>query len=68
MKPSEIMLVTKGTSDSDELSLSSSSLNGAKQFFLMESHSAGISWVASRSDGGNPSGIVSNRKSGRPFT
>ncbi|KAF3957627.1 hypothetical protein CMV_017378 [Castanea mollissima] len=57
------MQVTKGTSE-DELSLSTSSLKGTKQFFLVESHSAGISWVASRSDSGNPSGIVSNRKSG----
>ena len=61
------MQVTKGTSE-DKLSLSTSSLKGTKQFFFVESHSAGISWVASRSDGGNPFGIVSNWKSGRPFT
>jgi len=35
--PSEIMQVIGGTSD-EELSLSTSSLNGAKQFFLVESH------------------------------
>jgi hypothetical protein len=64
--PSETMQVTGGTSNV-ELSLSTSSLNGARQFFLTESHRAGTSWVASRSDGGNPSGIVSNWKSGKPF-
>jgi hypothetical protein len=61
-----MMQVTEGTSE-DELSLSTSSLNGARQFFLVASHMDGTSWVASRSDGGNPSGIVSNWKSGKPF-
>jgi hypothetical protein len=38
----------------------SSSLNGAKQFFLVESHKDGTSCVASKSDGGKgkPSGMV----------
>ncbi|PON90933.1 hypothetical protein TorRG33x02_133390 [Trema orientale] len=67
MIPSTIMQVIGGTSD-EHLSLSNSSLNGPKQFFLVESHSGGTSWVASRSDGGKPSGMVSNRKSGRPLT
>jgi hypothetical protein len=41
----------------------SSSLNGAKQFFLVESHKDGTSCVASKSDGGKgkPSGMVSTR-------
>ncbi|GMY11382.1 hypothetical protein FCV25MIE_06621 [Fagus crenata] len=62
MRPSEMMQVTKGTLE-DELSLSTSSLNGARKFFLVASHMDGTSWVASRSDGGNPSGIVLNWKS-----
>ncbi|XXG40420.1 hypothetical protein AAC387_Pa01g1141 [Persea americana] len=43
------------------------SRNGTEQFLLVESQRAGTSWVASRSEGGRPSGMVSNRKSSRPF-
>lgn len=66
MIPSETTQVTCGTLP-DEFNLPSNSKNGAKQVFLIELHKAGRSCVASRSDGGNPSGMVSNRKSGRPF-
>jgi hypothetical protein len=69
MAPSEITQVTGGTSE-DEFNFVRSSLNGAKQFVLVESHKDGTSCVASKSDGGKgkPSGMVSNRKSGRPST
>lgn len=63
--PSNTMQLTGGRA---ELSLITSSLKGTGQCFLVDSHSARASWVASRSDGGIPSGIVSNWKSGRPFT
>ena len=65
--PSEIMHVTGGTSE-DEPILANRSLNGGKQFFRVESQSDGISCDASRSDCGSPSGMVSNRKSGKPLT
>ncbi|GFY91391.1 UDP-glucosyl transferase 85A3 [Actinidia rufa] len=61
MTPSDTTHVTGGTS------LCSSNLNGPKQFFRVESHSTGTSWVASwwSGCGGSPSGIDSKRKSGR---
>ena len=57
MAPSETMQVTGGTFG-EESRLERSFLNGAKQFFLEESHREGMSWVASTSEGGRPSGIV----------
>ncbi|KAF4366708.1 hypothetical protein F8388_020070 [Cannabis sativa] len=58
--PSVTIQVTGGTSQ-QLLSLCKSFLNGPKQFFLVESHNDGISWVASRSDGGKPSADISRR-------
>ncbi|KAK3014575.1 hypothetical protein RJ639_008907 [Escallonia herrerae] len=67
--PSETTQVTGGTFDEAEsLSLERRSLNGAKQFLIAESHREGTSWVASISDGGSPSGIVSNRNEERPLS
>ncbi|KAI5324654.1 hypothetical protein L3X38_033727 [Prunus dulcis] len=63
--PSEIMQVTGGISDNSP-SLTKSSLKGPRQFFLMESLSAGTSWIASLSDGGSPFGMASNLKPGKP--
>jgi len=65
--PSETMHVTRGTSGF-EFSLRSKPTNGAKQFFRVESHSFGISCIASRSDGGSPSRMVSNWKSVKLLT
>ena len=65
--PSDTMQVTVGTCG-EEFNLATRSKNGAKQFFRTESHRAGTSCVASRSEGGSPSGMVLNRKSGRPLT
>jgi len=67
MIPSETMQVTGGTLDEDlSFSFERRFLKGAKQSFLVESHRDGTSWVASTSDSGRPSGMVSNRKEGRP--
>ena len=44
-----------------------SSRKGARQVFIVDSHSEGISCVPSRSEGGRPSGMDLNRKSGRPL-
>ncbi|GFS37741.1 UDP-glucosyl transferase 85A3 [Actinidia rufa] len=64
MTPSDTTHVTGGTS------LCSSNLNGPKQFFRVESHSAGTSWVASWWSGAEVvrQVLTSKRKSGRPAT
>ncbi|KAJ6700313.1 hypothetical protein OIU79_013362 [Salix purpurea] len=68
MKPSETMQVTGGAlEDAESLSLSSSSLNGANKFFMAASKRAATSCVAFSFEGGRPSGMDSNRKSGKPF-
>ncbi|KAK0599842.1 hypothetical protein LWI29_009136 [Acer saccharum] len=65
---SDTMQVTGGTFDKHVLlSLERSSLKGAKQVFLVESKREGTSCVASASDGGRPSGIVSKQKEGVPL-
>ena len=66
MKPSEIIQVTGGFFKVAPLSFTRRSENGAKKFFLMELLRKWGSWVALRSDGGRPSGMVSNRKSDKP--
>ena len=65
MIPSDTMQETGGTPGL-LLSLVTSSLKGAKQFLLVESQREGTSWVASASEKGSPSGMVSNWKDGRP--
>lgn len=68
MMQSETMQVTGGTLEEEVLlSLDRRSLKGDKQFFLVESQRDGTCWVESASEGGSPSGIVSNRKVGRPL-
>jgi len=67
ISPSYIIEVTKGTS-SELLSFFTSSFRGSKQCLLVASHSAAMLCVASFSDGGNPSGMVSNWKPGCPLT
>ncbi|KAK2972535.1 hypothetical protein RJ640_006601 [Escallonia rubra] len=66
---SETMQVTGGTFD-ELLSLKRRSLNGAKQCLLVESQMVRTSGMASvsLSDGGIPSGIISNRKEERPLS
>jgi hypothetical protein len=67
MQPSEIMQVTGGTLDEAvSLSFERRLVKGAKQCFVVDSHRDGGSWVASTSESGRPSGMVSNRKEGRP--
>ena len=67
MTPSETMQVTGGTLDEAvSLSFKRRFLKGAKQFFLVERQRACMSWVASASESGSPSGMVWNRKEGRP--
>lgn len=67
MIPSETMQVTGGTWNAEELlSLERSSRKGARQLLWVEEQRDGTSWVASTSDGGRPSGMVSNWKVGRP--
>ena len=66
MLPSETIQVTGGLSEVALLSLTRRSENGAKKLFIMDSQREGISWEALISDGGRPSGMVSNRKSGKP--
>ncbi|CAN6571363.1 unnamed protein product [Malus baccata var. baccata] len=66
MKPSETMEVTGGITKlllelAVSLSFKRRLRNGDKKFFLMESHSKGrFRVVASASESGRPSGIVSN--------
>jgi hypothetical protein len=65
--PSETMQVTGGTLDEAvSLSFERRFVKGARQFFLVDMHRDGMSWVASTSESGRPSGMVSNRKEGRP--
>ncbi|PON90924.1 hypothetical protein TorRG33x02_133300 [Trema orientale] len=65
----KLITTSRGTCSSfNELSFKTSSLNGARQFFLVTSHKAGTSWVASQSEGSKPSVMVSNLKSFRPLT
>ncbi|KAK7843724.1 hypothetical protein CFP56_012009 [Quercus suber] len=66
MKPSKIIQVTGGFFEVAPLSFTRRSENGAKKFFITESQRKWISWVALWSDGGRPSGMVSNRKSDKP--
>ena len=67
MAPSETMQVTGGTLDEAvSLSFERRLLNGAKQCFVVDSHRDGMSRVASTSESGRPSEMVSNRKEGRP--
>jgi hypothetical protein len=67
MTQSETMQVTGGTLDEAvSLSFERRFVKGAKQFFLVETHRDAMSWVASTSESGRPSGMVSNRKEGRP--
>ena len=63
---SETIQVTGGLSEVALLSLTRRSENGAKKLFIMDSQREGMSWEALISDGGRPSGMVSNRKSGKP--
>ena len=66
MTPSETMAVIGGIF-LEQLSLEIRLLNGAKQFFIVDAHREGMSWVASSTFvvGGRPSGIVSNLKEWR---
>ncbi|PON47387.1 hypothetical protein PanWU01x14_244710 [Parasponia andersonii] len=70
MRASENMQVTGGktTSSYEAASLSfwTRWRKGARQFLAVESQREGTSWVASASEGGRPSGIVSKRKEGKP--
>lgn len=67
MTPSETMQETGGTLDEEvSFSFRRRFLKGVKQCFFVDSHRDGMSWVASASDSGRPSGIVANRKEGRP--
>ncbi len=66
LKPSEIIQVTGGLLEVATLSFTRKSENGVKKFFIAESQREGMSWVAFESDGGRPSGMVLNWKSGKP--
>lgn len=67
MIPSETMQVTGGTLDEEvSLSLARRSRKGARQLLWVEAQGGGTFWVASISDGGRPSGMVSNWKEGIP--
>lgn len=66
MKPSEIMQVNGGTLDVALLSFTRMLENEAKKLFVMETQREGMSWVALGSDGGRPSGKISNWKSFKP--
>ena len=72
MYPSDKMQVTGGTLEQVvvaalSLSFLRRSQNGVSiMFFMMLSQREGMSWVESASDGGRPSGMVSNLKSGKP--
>ena len=63
MPASETIQVTGGLSEVALLSFTRRSENGAKKLFIMDSQREGMSWLVLISDGGRPSGIVSNRKS-----
>ncbi|PQQ17333.1 hypothetical protein Pyn_21394 [Prunus yedoensis var. nudiflora] len=66
-KPSETTQVTGGTLFAVSLSFTRSSRNGAtSNKFLNDSQTKVESWVASSSDSGRQSGMVSNPKSSRP--
>nr|GLL48094.1 hypothetical protein PanWU01x14_244710 [Ipomoea trifida] len=68
MTPSETIHDTGGTLDTAVLlSLVSRSLKGPRHVVVVDSHSAGTSWVASASEGGRPSGMASKRKDGKPL-
>lgn len=62
MIPSDIIKLTLGIVEQVLSLFLISSNKGPKQFFLVDSHSNRISCVASLSEGGKPSGIVSNWK------
>ena len=66
MKASETIQVTGGLFEVGLLSFTRRSENGAKKLVIMDSEIEGMSWVALISDGGRPSGMVSNRKSDKP--
>ena len=66
MKPSKIMQVNGGTIEVALLSFTRRLENETKKFFVMETQREGMSWVALGSDGGRPSGMVSNQKSVKP--
>ena len=66
MKPYEIMQVNGGTLEVALLSFTRRLENETKRFFVMETQREGMSWVALGSDGGRPSGMVSNQKSIKP--
>lgn len=66
MTPSETIQETGGISG-DWLSLERRAVKGGKQVLRVDSHRVGMSCVASTSDSGRPSGMVSKRKEGRPF-
>ena len=66
IKISEIMQVTRGMFEVALLSFKRSSKKGAKKFFIMEAQREATSWVALEFGGGRLSGMVSNRKSGKP--
>ncbi|KAF4368345.1 hypothetical protein F8388_019062 [Cannabis sativa] len=65
---SETTQLTGGSTEVVSFSLRRSFLKGSRQFFSVDSHRAGMSWVASAllSVGGMPSGMDSNRKPGKP--
>lgn len=60
--PSEMMHDTGGES---QLSFRRRWRKGERQFLEVESQSIGMSWVASSSEGGRPSGMDSKRKFSR---
>ena len=62
----ETIQVTGGLSEVALLSFTKRLENGAKKLFKTDSQREGMSWVALISNGGRPSGMVSNRKSGKP--
>nr|GMC50573.1 hypothetical protein PanWU01x14_244710 [Ipomoea batatas] len=65
--PSATMHDTGGTLDAAvSLSRARRPLKGHKQVVAVDAQREAISWVASASEGGRPSGMVSNRNDGRP--
>lgn len=67
ISPSQIIHVTRGVLG-DELSLDRKALKSNKYVSLVVQHRSETSCVASLSDGDILSGIVSDLKSGNPFT
>ena len=65
MMPSEIMQVTGGTSGAALESLERRLEKGAKHVLEVDLERESMSWAESASEGGMPSGMVSNLKSGR---